>query len=215
MSRTPRFQRPLFENSAKITFRCDASCSVLRIVTRHSNGKHSFYLNRNRFLEWLDHGSNQYLEMDCSNLLRANQYHGIVSLHFYWMSEGYGGQLQGYTQSMDIPCEKLKELLTDTNGGVFFTHQNKYSGRMRFDFTGAERTMHAVCSNPLKRRALSKALRNRIGSRYDEVIHAYNDFSDSFYLIHTMAGGREYNGGLILHQCEKDGRTSLNYSFHT
>lgn len=119
----------------------------------------------------------------------------------------------GFTQSLAIATDKLRKLLEQD--GAFFTHSGKYAGRTQFDFSGAQRTLQKVCADPLKRRALSKALRNRISSRYSEVIHAYNDFPNCFYLIHSMPNNREHNGGLILHRGERDGRPYLSYDFHT
>lgn len=215
MNRIKRFQRPLYKNSVRITFRNDSCRTILRVISRHVSGNRSFYLTRYRFLEWLENRTTQYLEMDGSHLLRASEYDGIVSLHFYWMCEGYGGQITGYAQNAEIPLERLRELMHDANGGAFFTHLQKYAGRVRSDFSGADQTLRFVCADKLKRRALSKALRSRIGCRFGEVINAYNDFSDSFYLIHASSGGRKYNGGLVLHHCEKDDRPYFSYSFHT
>lgn len=215
MSRLTWRNRPLYENAARIVVTNNSCSTILRIITRHSNGKHSFYLNRQRFIEWLDNRSNQYLEMDGSYLLRAMEYHGIVSLHFYWMCECHGGQLQGLAQNVDIPLDELRQLMLAKHKGAFFTYQGKYEGRVQFDFSHAARTLHGVCADLPKRRALSKALRNRISSRYGEVIYAYNDFPDCFYLIHSMSGNHEHNGGLILHHGKRDGRQYLSYDFHT
>lgn len=215
MSRLTWPNRPLYENAARIVVTHDSCSTILRVITRHSNGKHNFYLNRYRFIEWLDKNTSPYLEMDGIYLLRATEYDGIVSLHFYWMCEGYGGQLQGIAQNAEIPLNELKELMLNTKGGAFFTHQTKYTGRVQFDFSCASRTLHDVCGDHLKRRALSKALRNRIRSRYSETIHVYNDFPNCFYLIHSSSGSREYNGGLILHHGERNGRPYLSYDFHT
>ena len=207
--------RPLYENAARIVITHDSCCTILRIITRHSNGKHNFYLNRHRFIEWLENRTCQYLEMDGNHLLRATEYDGIVSLRFYWMCECSGGQLQGLAQNVDIPLEKLKDMMLNKTDGALFTHQGKYAGRVRFDFSHASRTLQGICADPLKRRALSKALRNRIRSRYGETIYAYNDFPGCFYLIHSMPGNREHNGGLILHRSERNGRPYVSYDFHT
>lgn len=215
MSRPTWRNRPLYENSARIVVTHDSCYTILRVITRHSNGKHNFYLNRHRFIEWLDSENSQHLEMDGSYLLRATVYEGIVSLHFYWMCEGNGGQLQGFAQNADVPLDELKRLMLDAKGGAIFTHQSKYEGRVQFDFTNASRTVRSICMDRHKRRALSKALRNRIRSRYGETIHAYNDFPDCFYLIHSMSGNREHNGGLILHRGERNGRPYMSFDFHT
>ena len=215
MNRRTWRNHPLYENAARIVITHDSCCTILRIVTRHSNGKHNFYLNRHRFIEWLENRAGQYLEMDGSYLLRATEYDGIVSLRFYWMCECSGGQLQGLAQNVDVPLEKLKDMMLNKTDGALFTHQGKYTGRTTFDFSNADFTLQKVCADPLKRRALSKTLRNRIRNRFGEVIHAYNDFADSFYLIHSMDGGHEHNGGLVLHHCTKNGRPYVSYDFHT
>ena len=54
MSRLTWRNRPLYENAARIVVTNNSCSTILRIITRHSNGKHSFYLNRQRFIEWLD-----------------------------------------------------------------------------------------------------------------------------------------------------------------
>lgn len=213
MSKHAWCNRSLYENAARITFRRDGCCTRLSVVSRRTDGKHSFYLMHHRFLEWLEHGAGSYLEMDCGHLLCATEYDSVVTLQFYWMSEGFGGQLYGFIQSLSIASDKLRELLEQ--GGAFFTHSGKYAGRTQFDFSGAQRTLQKVCADPLKHRALSKALRNHISSRYSEVIHAYNDFPNCFYLIHTMSGNREHNGGLILHRGERNGKPYFRYDFHT
>lgn len=215
MSRSKGFQRALFEEATRITFTHDDCFTRMHIVSRRENGKHNFYVERNKFLDWLEHGANQYLETDCSHLLRATKYHGIVTMQFYWLSEGYGGQLRGYTQSLCFPYEYLKELMQTARNDAFLSYQGKYGDRLHFDFSSANRTLQSVCADPLKRRALSKALRSRIDCRYGEHVHVYNDFSDSFYLIHTPTSGRAYNGGLVLHHGEKNGRPYVYYGFHT
>ena len=215
MSRFGAFHRPLYEGAARIRFTHEACCTRMQIFSRHSDGRHSFYIVRYRFIDWLEHGSSQYLEMDCNNLLRATEQHGIVTMQFHWISESYGGQLHGYTQSLSMPRAYLLEMMQTARNDAFFTYTGKYDGRVRFDFSNAERTLKRICADPLKRRALSKALRSRIDCRYGEAVRSYNDFADSFYLIHETSDGSEYNGGLVLHHGERNGRPYVYFGFHT
>ena len=114
-----------------------------------------------------------------------------------------------------MPRAYLLEMMQTARNDAFFTYTGKYDGRIRFDFYNAERTLKCICADPLKRRALSKALRSRIDCRYGETVRAYNDFADSFYLIHETSDGSEYNGGLVLHHGERNGRPYVYFGFHT
>lgn len=215
MRSNPKRNKPIYPSATRVTLSNSDNCVKLCVYARGMTFRKYFYLLREPFREWLEHGKNEHLEMDCGNLLHATKFNDIVTLRFYWLNVLNDNRVMGTRQTLSLPLNRLLDLVQSETNGSMFTYDGKYDRPPRFDFTHAQRTLQGICAQPQVKRALSKALRNRSASRCNDTIQMYNDFGLSFYMIVTSKGGGGYNGGLILHKSEKNGRPYVYYGVHT
>lgn len=167
-------------------------------------------------MKWLDAGERTYLEMDCSNLLKANVFNEQLILEFYWLNGFSDKTLQGYIDTVYLSKNEFLLLLTQNSTSVVFSYEHRFDKPARFDFSHANDTLQRVIQSREKRRALSKLLSVRNSGYAGDVTRVYNDGRYDFYFINTMSNGRSYNGGIILHEgVSAEGYPKVFYSVHT
>lgn len=167
-------------------------------------------------MKWLGAGERTYLEMDCSNLLKANVFNEQLILEFYWLNGFSDKTLQGYIDTVYLSKNEFLLLLTQNSASVVFSYEHRFDKPARFDFSHANDTLQRVIQSREKRRALSKLLSVRNGGYTGDVTRVYNDGRYDFYFINTMSNGRSYNGGIILHEgVSAEGYPKVFYSVHT
>lgn len=205
----------IYEESTLLRFKRDRDWIHFKVRNRRECWAHTFYCTYDKLIAWLQGGASAYLEMDGHRLLKAAQIPGQVTLTFFWFDVYGGGRLTGSTDTVHLDKEMfLAQLLADASGKVF-SHLHKFDAPTRFDFSTAQKTLRKAISDKRARRALCRALSQRMGGYCGEHVQVYNDYGKSFYLITTTRWNSQYNGGLILHSSKKEGREYVYYGFHT
>ena len=127
-----------------------------------------------------------FLDLDGCSFCRCNRFFDDLSFCLTFLkAEGDFDHLNGYLQCFQIPVAAVKQVLEDGRPRCFmFGPEEMKPKRLNVAYGGAYR-LKVICSAPLKRRALSKALRH-----IDEPITlgAVHD-ADGFYLISETAEG--------------------------
>ena len=208
--------RPIYSGSVLLKLSADDHWFHFRVRSRKGKHTRSFYCSREAFMKWLDAGERTYLEMDCSNLLKANVFNEQLILEFHGLNGFSDKTLQGYIDSVYLSKNEFLLLLTQNSTSVVFSYQHRFDKPARFDFSHANDTLQRVIQSREKRRALCKLLSVRNGGYTGDVTRVYNDGRYDFYFINTMSNGRSYNGGIILHEgVSAEGYPKVFYSVHT
>lgn len=170
-----------------------------RICGRH--GRFLFVKNL------LDNG--EICEQDCGNFVRVLTFRGRVTFDFAWL-DGLGDRVTGFRQTFELPADLIRRAM-DGEKVTYLCRPNYALPKIVAQCTPA-----SIVSDPLKRRALSKALRDNF--RYygaGRVILSSDGPNDFFFRI----DGERLSGGLILsqHSRQVNGRerTGYYYSVHT
>ena len=148
-------------------------------------------------------------EQDCGNFARVLTFGERVTFNFAWL-DVFGDRVTGFRQTFELPAELIRRAM----GGEKVTYL------CRPDYASpkvvVQRTLAGIINDPLKRRALSKALRDNF--RYHNagrvILSSYGP-NDFFFRI----DGERFSGGLILGQRSRQvngrERTEYYYSVHT
>lgn len=205
----------IFQESTLLRFKWDGDWIRFKVRNRCERWGHTFLCDRKKLLCWLQGQTSIFLEMDGYRLLKATQIPGQVTLTFFWFDVHGDGRLAGSVDTVHLDKEAfLAQLLADTPGKMF-SHLHKFDSPTRFDFSTAQNTLRKVIADKRTRRALCRALAQRVGGYCGDHVQVYNDYGKSFYLITTTPWNSQYNGGLILHSSQKEGREYVYYGFHT
>lgn len=148
-------------------------------------------------------------EQDCGNFARVLTFNENVTFNFAWL-DGCGDRVTGFRQTFELPAELIRRAMN----GERVTYL--YRPETRTTKIVVKRTLAGIINDPLKRRALSKALRDNF--RYHNagrvVLSSYGP-NDFFFRV----DGERFSGGLILsrrsRQINGRERTGYYYSVHT
>lgn len=155
----------------------------------------------------LDDG--EVCEQDCGNFVRVLTFRGRVTFNFAWL-DGLGDRVTGFRQTFELPADLIRRAMN----GEKVTYL--YRPDCAFPKIVAQRASAKIIRDPLKRRALSKALRDNFHYRNaGRVILSSDGPNDFFFRI----DGERLSGGLILSQRSRQingrERTGYYYSVHT
>lgn len=166
---------------------------------------------RGRFLfvkNLLDDG--EVCEQDCGNFVRVLTFNGNVTFDFAWL-DGFGDRITGFRQTFELPADLIRRAMS----GERVTYL--YRPKTRTTKIVVKRTLAGIINDPLKRRALSKALRDYFRYGADEIVTLYKDGVNDF--VFRTHSGYPSCGGLILsrrsRQINGRERTGYYYSVHT
>lgn len=122
------------------------------------------------------------------------------------------GEIGGRQCHLYVDKAKLTELIDNGEFSLLSDEPNDFP---RVSFTG--RTLERVVADPLKRRALSKYLRDGFRWHGAKEIKLYDDGRYSFYFTEIMEDDHiGLVGGLILHESDNcRGYHRATYSIHT
>lgn len=135
----------------------------LRICTytRSHPGKLGvFRYRRDMLMELVNGERTAFLDHDCSNFCRVISALGNLNFRITFLHpQPDYDHLAGYHQYFELPISDVKRLLSDSKPfcRIFETDEEKPDRHLKVAF-GAGATLKRICEDPLKRRALSKAL---------------------------------------------------------
>lgn len=191
-------------NSVKVTL---SNSNGLLAVSTYSRicGRHGRFLFVRNLLN-----DGEVCEQDCGSFVRVITYSGRVTFDFAWL-DGVGDRITGFRQAFELPTDLIRRAM-DGERVTYLYHPQTRTTKIV-----VKRELTEIISNPSKRRALSKALRDYFHYGADEVVTLYKDGANDF--VFRTRSGYPSCGGLILSQrsrqvngCE---RTGYYYSVHT
>ena len=149
-------------------------------------------------------------ESDCGDYVKIIRLENALQFSFAWLNTYSDGSVRGDRQDITIPLHQIRLALD-------YSEEQRYlyippAPNAAIDARPASRTLRNVVKEKLVRRAFSKAMRSCF--RWPgERITLYPDGRYSFYF--TTRSGYPGNGGLILHEGEKNGHACIYYAVHT
>lgn len=151
----------------------------------------------------LDDG--EVCEQDCGSFVRVLTFNGRVEFNFAWLDR-WGDRVTGFCQAFELPADLIRRAMDGEK--ITYLYRPNYA----LPKIVAQCTPADIVSDPLKRRALSKALRDNF--RYHNagrVILLPDGPNDFFFRIE----GERFSGGLILNQNSRriNGRESTEYYY--
>lgn len=148
-------------------------------------------------------------EQDCGNFARVLTFGERVKFDFAWL-DGCGDRVTGFRQTFELPAELIRRAM----GGEKVTYL--YRPDYAFPKVVVQRTLARIINDPLKRRALSKALRDNFHYHNAGRVILFPDGPNDFFF---RIDGERFSGGLILGQRSRQingrERTGYYYSVHT
>ena len=133
-----------------------------------------------------------------------------LSIRATWLNTFADGTVCGIQQSVKIPICLIQQLL-DTGKPIKYLYQAP-ANQAHINSYYAGKTIRKLMTDPQKRRALSKAMRDSF-QWADESVTLYSDFENSFYFI--TKSGFPANGGLVLFDRTVDGHKGLCFQICT
>lgn len=186
-------------NSIMVKLESDGNVISLKTISRKRGKSSRFLLNKKMLADWLRADTGIFYDADIYSYAQANHLdNGNAMFRVCWLS-GSEEALHGYVERFEVAKEVLRQLieLDGLSYTVLYTEMHKAPS---FDFSYALRSLQTFVSDPSKRRALSKALRD-LGWR-DTHFRMYNDMPYGFGF--TTDGRHPIHGGLILHHSERE-----------
>lgn len=158
-------------------------------------------------------------DSDCGSYAELYSDYDDLHICICWLSEDSGDRVHGIKQRIAIPIPLIEQILQAQEMRIKIMTKYLYQPpkpRATIVTSGALSTLRRVQTNKLKRRALSKAMRDCL--RWPGyLVRLYSDGADDFFF--QTCSGYKICGGLILHESEERTRTGsypkLQYSVHT
>ncbi len=185
-----------FQNSEKAVF-VERRITMERLVVKFSLNKKWFRIctytrnhpgklgifryRRDMLMELINGERTTFLDLDGSNFCRAISALGNLNFRITFLrSQSDFDHLVGYHQFFELPISDLKRMLRDGKPfcRVFESHEEKPNNYLTVDIK-ADVTLKRICEDPLKRRALSKAM--RLIDKPFQLFRMYNP--DNLYLL--------------------------------
>lgn len=183
-----------------------SNSSGLLAVSTYSRvcGRHGRFLFVHNLLN-----DGEVCEQDCGNFARVLTFNGNVTFDFAWL-DGFGDRVTGFRQTFELPAELIRRAMDGEK--VTYLYRPNYAPPKIV----VQRTSASIVGDSLKRRALSKALRDNFHYRNAGTVVLYKDGPDDFFF---RVDNERLSGGLILSQRSRQingrERTGYYYSVHT
>ena len=175
------------------------------------HGRHGRFLVWRETLEqMLEPSANPRREEDGGNYLTISREEDWLKFRFTWLNSYPNANVKGFQQSVVIPIPLVRSMLEQGCSIRYLYSPLRRSAEI--NTRPAAKTIHKIMEDKRLRRAFSKAMRDCF-SWQGEHITLYPDWQDSFYF--TTKSGFPKNGGLVLHEGDRDGHPYFYYSVHT
>lgn len=139
-------------------------------------------------------------ESDCGDYAMITRLEDKLQFSFAWLNYSGDGDIKGFRQDITIPLSKFR-LVLDWSESVKYLYI-PMSSKALIDARPAAKTISKIMKDKRIRQAFSKAMRDCFRWPGDTVT-LYPDGGYNFFF--TTASGFPKNGGLILHESERDG----------
>lgn len=199
------------QNDILVSISADESFMGLKTYDRQHGTRGRFLANRSVIDELLDapKGAVRY-ESDCGDYAMITRLEDSLLFNIAWLNYSGNGDVKGFRQDFTIPFLKLR-LALDFSESVKHLYIPT-PPKATIDARPAAATIHRIVQYKRKRRAFTKAMRDCFHWPGDTVT-LYHDGGYDFFF--TTVSGFPKNGGLILHQGEREGYPYIYYSIHT
>ena len=194
-----------------VTMSADKNFVGIKTYDRQHGTRGRFLANRSVIDELLDapKGAVRY-ESDCGDYAMITRLEDSLLFNIAWLNYSSNGDVKGFRQDFTVPFLKLR-LALDFSESV--THLYiPTPPKATIDARPAAATIQRIAQVKRNRRAFTKAMRDSFHWPGDTVT-LYRDGGYDFFF--TTASGFPKNGGLILHQGEREGYPYIYYSVHT
>ncbi len=177
--------------------------------------KGRFLVVSDRLAEWLDgHHHTPFYDMDCGHVLCITSNKGILHFRIYWVCKYPANTIRGYEQVFECPDTLVWDVLRNQEPMRYLYTPPPWTSRIDQRISPA--AMRIILSDPRKKRALSKAMRDYF-KWDDDFVTLYSDGGADFFF--RPSSGYPSCGGLILHESSvkttHGSYPKLSYSIHT
>ena len=198
-------------DSVKVELSNDGDYIGIRTYDRKHGARGRFLIARVVIINaMLEPEQKVTLDMDCGCFAELWHVGYDLWVRITWLSESSDRQVWGFKQYIKIPQKYLKRILPKI-GRVKLLYQTERPNT-KIITTEANATISKMLENRHKRRALIKAMRDCF-KWPNEVVTLYNDMGYGFYFV--TKSGCPKNGGLILHEGERNGYHYYRFEVHT
>lgn len=203
-------ERPLGEEDVKVDLTPHGQFIGINTYDR-KHGKHERFLVYQETLEqMLTPSANSRREEDCGHYLTISRLKDALHFRITWLNSYSDSSVNGFQQDFLIPILLVGAMLEEERSITYL--YSPPPGGARIAARPAAKTISRIAEDKRLRRAFSKAMRDCFNWP-GEKITLYPDGKYSFFF--TTASGFPKNGGLVLHEGEKNGRRYVYYSVHT
>lgn len=182
----------------------------LMTYSRERGWRGYFYATKDKLLEALENNATLHDRDIYSHLEAFPSGNSCWKFRIMWIDSDGGDDVHGFIQNLTIPRENLLAAIGG-NSSTFISRPNMPSARIIFD---SQKNIRNICKDPLRKRALSKAMRDSFrwnGSK----ITLYNDYPHSFFFVESSSDERRLmSGGLILHDRQVIGGNGQRYAHY-
>ncbi|WP_302450037.1 hypothetical protein [Ruthenibacterium lactatiformans] len=194
-----------------VSMSADKNFVGIKTYDRQHGTRGRFLISRTVISTLLDapKGTVRY-ESDCGDYAMITRLEDKLQFSFAWLNYSGDGDIKGFRQDITIPLSKFR-LVLDWSESVKYLYI-PMSSKALIDARPAAKTISKIMKDKRIRQAFSKAMRDCFRWPGDTVT-LYPDGGYNFFF--TTASGFPKNGGLILHESERDGYPYIYYSVHT
>lgn len=198
-------------NNVLVTMSTDESFIGIRTYDRQHGSRGRFLIARSKLRRLLDEaGALTICDEDCGDYVKITRQRESLHFSFTWLSTNSDWSVTGFRQDILVPNLKIR-LMLDWLDSVKHLYIPMVPTASIIS-TPAASTIREIMKDKRVRRAFSKAMRDCFRWPKDEIT-LYRDGKYSFFF--TTRSGYPKNGGLILHESERDGHPYIYYSVHT
>ncbi len=190
-------------------------CIGIRTVNRERKSPRTFYILRHELLRLRETGYLIVSDLQCFAELRRET-GDRVTVTFCWLSEGCGGSLTGWKQTVMLPLNRLLDFAEQVGEGgtkewKLLSLKETFSPKLVFVDQG---NLKRVVANTMIRRKLARFLSRSFHYRGATEIRLFDDFLPYSFFFREMLGEQVgLCGGVILHGQED--MKKAYYAIHT
>ena len=203
------------DDRVMVKLTASGQCIGFRTVSRERKSPRTFYILRHELLRLRETGYLIVSDLQCFAELRRET-GDRVTITFCWLSEGCGGSLTGWKQTVMLSLNRLLDFAEQTGDGEtkmlkLLSLRETFSPKLVFVDAG---NLRRAVANAAIRRKLARFLSRSFHYRDATEIRLFDDFMPYSFFFREMIGEQVgLCGGVILHG--QDDLKQAYYAIHT